>query len=97
MIWDYLRTSSLQQKIGDQLLKQIEEIMPILDKDFDPTTLYKKQQLIKLFQSFLDYDVLKNNDFRKNLLMQIPEEKLNELLELIDIAYDNFNFSQKVS
>jgi len=97
MIFQYLKQRQLQDAIGEQNFDRFESLFPVLlGTEHDPTQLYKKANLIKLFTAFAPAGLFKKRQFMETLLNQLPPEKLHELCVATDTAVDADSFGKKV-
>jgi superfamily II DNA or RNA helicase len=97
MVLKYLGIRELQELIGINLLERLELLLPILDSDEgNPTVIYKKSNLIKIFSSFLTTENLKDQSFLKLLLYSFPPEILDELCKEVGVKSRSDEFEKKV-
>lgn len=97
MIWQYLRQKQLQEAIGEQNFDRFETLFPVLlDADSDPTDLYKKANLAKLFSAFASGGLFKNKQFVRMILNQLPPDKLEELCTFVGVGQSMESFEERV-
>jgi len=93
MLWSYLNKRQLQENISEEYFERFEKLLPILlGDDHEPTELYSKESLIKLFNAFAPINILNNQNFLFTIFNQLPEDKIRDLCELVGINNkDTFN------
>jgi DNA repair protein RadD len=98
VILKYFGIKELQELIGTELLERLEVLLPVLGLgDADPSIIYKKSNLIKIFASFLTTDHLRSKKFLNSLFNYLPEELINEFIEIIYDSNTKSSFSEKVN
>ncbi len=97
MTLKYLGLSDLQDLIGIDLLDRLETLLPIIDsEEGDPTVIYKRSNLIKIFSSFLTTERLKDKKFLFTLFNSYPNEILDEFCKEVGISGKEKGFGEKV-
>lgn len=97
MVFKHLGTAELRELIGEELLQNIEAILPALDRNLNRKDLNKKKVLAKILSSFTDVKTLKKKDFRRELFLSLPPEEMNNLLSKLNVDYQGASFKEKVS
>ncbi|MDP3025915.1 MAG: DEAD/DEAH box helicase [candidate division Zixibacteria bacterium] len=98
MIWQFLNKRQLEGIIGEQSFDRFETLVPILlGEDHDPTELFRKENLIKLFNAFAPSDILSDKKFMFTLLNQLPKEKLQDLCKTLGYYDENKTFDESIS
>ncbi len=86
MLWSYLNKRQLQENISEEYFERFEKLLPILlGDDHEPTELYSKESLIKLFNAFAPTNILNDQNFLFTIFNQLPEDKIRDLCELVGI------------
>ncbi len=78
--WTSFSSDVLQKFIGQETLEQLNYFLPLLrPKEFDESSLYKKRNLSKIFNSFSGADLLEKQDFRRQFFSSKDDDILNRL------------------
>jgi len=79
-LWSGMGKAALQQYIGEELLERLECLLPALQpKDFDTDTIYKKDSLTKIFESFTAHTLIDSKEFRYKLFNALTPERLSDV------------------
>lgn len=93
-----LSRADLQAIIGESVLTDMEEILPVLLQDvgFVQDSLYERESLVKLAEAFSGSEMFTNARMREMLFNRQPEVVIDELCRVgkVDIAS---SFPEKVS
>ena len=86
MILRYLSSTNLQEAVGGDLISRLEVILPgLLPDDFDPTTIYQKDTLLKILNSFSPSQRFRDKEFRHTLLNSLPPDVLKEICKAVGV------------
>lgn len=97
MLWEFLNKRQLQENISEENFERFEKLLPILlGEDHEPTELYSKESLVKLFNAFAPADILNNRKFLSTIFNQLPKEKIKELCEIVNLD-PNDSFENSVA
>lgn len=96
-MFEYLGSRVLKELIGQDLLANINEVLPALDKELDELDIHRKRVLSKIFASFTDADTFKKNSFRREFYKRVPEEKLDSIIEKINSSLLDSSFEKKLN
>ena len=98
MIWDNLSKSDLQELIGDDLLTDLENTLPLIIDNIksEPFNINQKPILEKIVSSFIRKSYFKKKENILNLLNLLPEEKIDECIEQIKPTFINCSFDDKI-
>lgn len=95
-VWKNFSKSELQKFIGLNTLSRLETIIPVIDGEVSHIDrIYSKENLSLIFNSFSGPDLIKDKNFRTQLLNHLQEKKLNLLLSEQEI--NELNFEEKVN
>jgi len=95
MIWENLSKARLQSIIGNELLERLEHLLPVLSsKDYDNNELYRKTNLIKVFNAFITTEFFRNKKSLRELLNSTPPEELKNLCEITNVKTSNSSFEE---
>ncbi len=95
-----LSISTLQEIIGDDILLQMEKLLPYFQKEhgINPSNVYEKSTLVKIISHSIGSDIIYDQKVRNKIFNSLPETKLNDLLNLLGIGFKPLdNFQQKVN
>lgn len=93
-IWTLLGKSRLQQLIGNDVLDRLETIIPVLLRN-GQGEIYSKVNLAKIFDAFSGTNSLKKKEFRREFFNTLPEETVNQIIELYEPCKVSHSFEQK--
>lgn len=98
MIWDSLSNSNLQKLIGDPLLSNLEETLPlIIENDvLEPFDINRRNILKKIVSAFINKSFFKNEDNIIKLLNILSEEEIDRCIDAINPSYKNCSFIEKI-
>ncbi len=93
-----LTKSSLQRIIGEDILRDMEEILPALlqEQEFSPNFLTEKSNLVKLVDAFAGSKMLTNSKMRHLLLYCQPKEVIDELCKQSGVGSSGLDFQEKI-
>lgn len=98
MILRHLSSSNLQRFVGGDLISRLEVVLPgLLPGDFDPTTIYKKDTLLKILSSFSPSQRFRDKEFRRTLLNSLPPDVLKTICKEIEVGSSSDDFETLVS
>ncbi|MEQ8552136.1 MAG: DEAD/DEAH box helicase [Cyclobacteriaceae bacterium] len=97
MLFNNLTKSKLQDLIGQSVLDRLERIIPVIKGDkTDPNEIYRKETLVKIFSSFSNSTLFKNQEFLRELLLTTPEGTIDQLCSSTKTKSDGISFENKV-
>ena len=99
MIWDYLSNVNLQKLIGDEILADLEVMLPSICADNDDQELFdinKKSTLKKIVSSFITKSFFKKSTNILGILNLLPESAIDECIEQIKPEYIKLGFNEKI-
>lgn len=98
MIWDSLSNSNLQKLIGDPLLSNLEETLPlIIENDvLEPFDINRRNILKKIVSAFINKSFFKKEDNIIKLLNLLSEEEIDRCIDAINPSYKNCSFIEKI-
>ena len=98
MILRHLSNANLQEAVGGDLISRLEVILPgLLPDDFDPTTIYQKDTLLKILNSFSPSQRFRDKEFRRTLLNSLPPDVLKEICKAIGVGSSSDDFKTLVN
>ncbi len=95
MTFKRLSSEVIQNAIGEDILKRMEVIAPILmGEDGDEASIYTKSTLVKLLESFGTAKLMKDSSFYRTYLSSLPESDLRIISDILgfsntDDSYDD--------
>lgn len=111
-IWKVFPSDQLQMMIGEEQLKNISEILPLINnEEFDENKIFKKNTLSKIFEAFSGADNLVKKKFREELYSALNDDLKYTLIKSLsldtqdiprsiqkasDIAWKNNDKTQKI-
>ena len=95
--WSVFSSEDLERYIGKKTLSNLNYYLPLLKNDeFNPSDIYKRSNLAKIFDSFYGVDHLEKKSFREEFFSSLSDEKLTEIS--YEIFEDNkFNRKKVIS
>ena len=98
MILRHLSNADLQKVVGGDLISRLEIILPgLLPDDFDPTTIYQKDTLLKILNSFSPSQRFRDKEFRRTLLNSLPPDVLKTICQEIEVGSPSDDFETLVN
>ena len=94
--WSFLGLSRLQELIGPSVLERLETLLPALRQGVTPHTIYSRDGLSSIFNSFSGASQLESAAFRAELFNALPEERMAALLMAIGATADGSSWKGKV-
>ena len=95
MIWTRLGNSMLQARIGPKTITRLESILGALDER-DGVDIYQLANLARIFHAFVGIDLLKNAEFRTELLNRLPPETLRTVATATAVRFVQEDFGGTV-
>ena len=78
--WSVFSSADLERYIGKKTLNNLNYYLPLLKNDeFNPSDIYKRSNLAKIFDSFYGVDHLEKKSFRGEFFSSLSDEKLTEI------------------
>ena len=78
--WSVFSSEDLERYIGKKTLSNLNYYLPLLKNDeFNPSDIYKRSNLAKIFDSFYGVDHLEKKSFREEFFSSLSDEKLREI------------------
>ena len=85
-IWKNFPSDKLQKLIGESQLKNISEILPLINnEEFNENQIYKKNTLARIFEAFSGADKLLKKKFREDLYGSLNNDDKFRLLKVLDL------------
>ena len=97
--WSVFSSEDLERYIGKKTVSNLNYYLPLLKNDeFNPSDIYKRSNLAKIFDSFYGVDHLEKKSFREEFFSSLSDEKLREIsLELFeDSKFDRKKIITKI-
>lgn len=96
-LWQNLGKRELQDLIGESIIVQLESILPALEEGAqnDPTTIFNKNNLVKIVEAFQGANVCKSSELLGYVLNFVKDDALTLLLSQNFINVGNLSFDEK--
>lgn len=92
-----LALADLQKRIGEDLLNELEDLLPLVNAEINPNDLYSSKKLLeKIFVSFGGIDQLAEKSFRQHLLYRLSSKQIQDLHNTLNLPYAK-NFDDQVN
>jgi len=99
MLWNLWSVSELQNALNQfdsNLLSELEKIIPKLKgNNYDPTELYRKKNLVKVFEAFAPSDCFNKQYFMRKCLNRLPKKELFLLAKTLNVLVDDDDFEKQ--
>jgi DNA repair protein RadD len=95
-IWSFLGKARLEKLIGEDVLGRLETLLPALKPEFTPLTIYSREGLSSIFNSFAGAAQLGNLEFRAEVFNVLPPQRMSHALKAAGKDENGLDWRAKV-